>query len=449
MNEPIRKEFLIFTETAEFNDSVAYIVNSYMKYYLELMMQRKINDSIVTNLEAFAQTKFRGRHPRSILERTHPTMSLSYVADYEPTERALSSSPLTTPVQYIDPRLVSDTLFENSDKADLTKNLEVALQWSDTELNCDVALVEETYALQTTAKKAWDTLFEKDKEYSIFAEVKFPLSDTIFNVWCETFGLDKNDLDAVMKHMQERSPVKLSRELALMNQIERIHIRIPMEILISFSQSDLRTDNEQDYVIGAYIVHRLLNVRFNAPRLYWIIPKERYPHAPIMKPRVIIEHPGEIEVDRINDTYINEDGIVFAKQVHELIFFEGKNDIISLIYLLDEWHSFINWLVKNNISFKKAFFIVIRENNDISQATKYTSSEKVGISYGKELLVKLMDKDMIHKSFDVKIYINMLLHNDYREYEQKFVFNDYESVIDTAGRGEIKVSNELLDLING
>ena len=51
-----------------------------------------------------------------------------------------------------------------------------------------------------------------------------------------------------------------------------------------------------------------------------------------MKPRVIIEHPGEIEVDRINDTYINEEGIVFTKQVHELIFFEGKNDIISLIY---------------------------------------------------------------------------------------------------------------------
>ena len=88
--------------------------------------------------------------------------------------------------------------------------------------------------MQTTAKKAWDTLFEKDKEYSIFAEVKFPLSDTIFNVWCETFGLDKNDLDAVMKHMQERSPVKLSRELALMNQIERIHIRIPMEYLYHF-----------------------------------------------------------------------------------------------------------------------------------------------------------------------------------------------------------------------
>jgi len=42
MSEPITKEFLIFTETAEFNDSVAYIVNSYMKYYLELMMQRKI-----------------------------------------------------------------------------------------------------------------------------------------------------------------------------------------------------------------------------------------------------------------------------------------------------------------------------------------------------------------------------------------------------------------------
>nr|DAR93311.1 MAG TPA: hypothetical protein [Caudoviricetes sp.] len=447
MSDPIKINYLIFNETMEVNDSVAYIANSYIAYYIEKMTGRAINDKVVTNIEPFMQNKKRGKHPRSILEKTHPTLSLSYMPDDDPTERALSTSQLTTPIRYLSPTITGDKLLENSDKTDLSKNIEVILQWSDTELNCDVAVVEETYALQTNSRRAWDTLFEKDKEYSMFAEIKFPISDEVFNYWCDTFGLDKNDLDAVLKHMQERSDTKLTREVNHLRQREQIHIRIPMEILFAFGPSDIRTDNEQDYTAGAYIVHRTLNLRYNSPRMYWINPKERYPWLHIDTPKMI-DKPGEIEVDRVNDTY-TKNGVVFTARVHKTVFFEKDVFVYTLLPFMDDWFPFLEWCFKQKIPYSDAIYILIRENNKVEQSSSYVSTDKIAISYKEELLIKLLDKNMVNKSFDVKIYINLMLFEKFSEYKEQFIFTDYESIIDTADRGEVKLSDELLAKING
>ena len=42
-----------------------------------------------------------------------------------------------------------------------------------------------------------------------------------------------------------------------------------------------------------------------------------------------------------------------------------------------------------------------------------------------------------------------MLFEKFSEYKEQFIFTDYESIIDTADRGEVKLSDALLAKING
>ena len=181
--------------------------------------------------------------------------------------------------------------------------------------------------------------------------------------------------------------------------------------------------------------------------MYWINPKERYPWLHIDTPKMI-DKPGEIEVDRVNDTY-TKNGVVFTARVHKTVFFEKDAFVYTLLPFMDDWFPFLEWCFKQKIPYSNAIYILIRENNKVEQSSSYVSTDKIAISYKEELLIKLIDKNMINKSFDVKIYINLMLFEKFSEYKEQFIFTDYESIIDTADRGEVKLSDELLAKING
>ena len=72
---------------------------------------------------------------------------------------------------------------------------------------------------------------------------------------------------------------------------------------------------------------------------------------------------------------------------------------------MDDWFPFLEWCFKQKIPYSDAIYILIRENNKVEQSSSYVSTDKIAISYKEELLIKLLDKNMVNKSFDVKIYI--------------------------------------------
>lgn len=449
--DKIIREKIVFMEMPDLLDSVAHTLNSHIKYYLERVLDRKFNGWNVTNISPIGESKIKGRHPKSVLDKDNPFLSFTYLFDAEYTDLALGSSSFITDAgSFIDPKWTSDVLFTNSDKQDISRNVEIRIQFSNVEMNCDIATLEDTEMCQLATRRAWDVLFEKDRVYSIIAEVKFPLNKRVYDRWCEIFKLDNTDTDAVMKHMQERSDFKLTHEMRTTQQKDTIFIRIPMELLITFTQSEVRLDDEQMYLVKNYIVARQMNVKFNAPTMYWVNPKERYPILKVKAGTGIIQNPGILTVDKINDTY-EKDGVLYTCKIWKLLRFPEKKDenVVTLRPMMGDYESFIRYLVRMNIPMNKAFYILIREVDDPNQAYSYESTKKVGINYSPDFFVKLFEEKIRNQAFDLRVYINEIEHVKFLEWREEFIWSDYHPIYDIANREEIKISDELLDKIKG
>ena len=455
MNKTFKLEKFIFTETPDVYDSIAYAFTSRIKAELEHNLRRNFNGFLVTNTSPFGERRLRGRHPRSILDKDNPFMSLSYTVDEDRADLALSSSQLITDcASFINPEYTSDLIFKN-DSLNPDQNVDIRIQFSNLLMHCNIAILEDSDMLQISSRRAFDTLFETDKPYSLIMDIKIPVNRAIVESLASAFDFDLGDLDKgfeknadeFLRFLNERSEYKHTIEFRENQNKNWIYIRVPSEILFHLSESEASSDGEDNLLVKNYLVTRRATISFNCPNIIWVIPRENSYKAKRKVDdgynTVSIDVYREL-VDKVTDT-IEYKGKVLESYIRGNVIFD-KSNIISLRPKLDIYESFLKYLEKNNIPYEDAIYILVREINMASR-DNMESTPLVSISYKKDFLIKLNDESKKNIAFDLAIFIDTLQHKKFLESREDKMFTDYNPVYNVSDGREITISDDILKII--
>lgn len=448
-------EKVIFTETPDVYDCIAYAFTSRIKAYLEHHINRKFNGFMVTNTSAFGERRLKCRHPRSVLDKDNPFLSLSYTVDEERRDLALSSSLLSTDCgSFVDPKYTSDLIFKN-DSFNPDQNVDIRLQFSGLLMNCNIAILEDSEMCQISSRRVFDTLFETDKPYSLIMNLKIPINEVIAIQLAKTFNINIGDLskgfneniDEFTLFLNTHSDFRYTIEFREMQNKNWIYLNMPMEVLFSLSESEVSSDGEDNLLIKNYLITRRATISFNCPNLYWIIPrsnKYNFKYKDGIDPDVVSISTSNEYVDNVTDTIEYKDK-TWTSFIRGNILF-GKETVVSLRPYMYIHESFLKYLEKFKIPFEDAVFILIREVNQQSR-NSLESTDKVGISYKKDFFVKLFDKKHSNTAFDLAIFIDTLIHKKYLDWKSTFMFNDYNPIYNVSDGRDITISDSLKALL--
>lgn len=429
----------IFKEHYDVTDSIAKNILSILQPVLEKELGLKFEGSHLHGRSRILPY-MKKRHPQSIMEKPNPFISIGFTTDVEDLDGVYSSSTFRTDVaSYIDPKEFTDVLFQNSDRRNPDKNIEVRLAFDNVNMNCDIALLFDTPARQLQCKRIWEVLYETAREYEVNMTVKAPVARNIVDMWSSTFGLGE-DLDVIMKHMQDRSEFLLTREVRGLTGEETIYFNYQCRARLKYDRVESSSTDEHGNTSMARVIARLLNIRFNAPSIYYVVDKS--------PTRIIgIENNGTIDsiepivLDGIDDTVNNMNCIY-----HEPFVFDRP--VKNIYDLLSDYDNFLNWTINKYGTYEKSLLVLIRDTSNTANKDSIESSKDVSIGYN-TLTLRLNNDSLLNKPFDLRVFINGHTHSIYiQERSTNETIHNNVDIIDIATTEDDIVSDDLKALLN-
>lgn len=380
------------------------------------------------------------RHPHSITEKPNPFISIGFTTDVEYTDGVFSASTFRTDVaSYIDPEVFTDVFLENSDRLDQSKNLEVRLAFDNVDMNCDIALLFDTPARQLQCKRVWEVLYETGREYEVNMTVKAPISEKIIKLWSSIFNIDINDLDGILAHMQNRSEFLLTREVRTLTGKETLYFNYQCRSRLKYERIESSSTDEHGNTSMARVIARLVNIRFNAPSIYYIRSKDVTNNIPIENGGTV-NGDVQIHTDRVSDTFEDMNCIY-----HEPFVFD--TNIKKIGELLSDYYNFLEWTFNRYGTYDKAVNILIRDTSNPANKESKVSSDCVDIGY-KSLTLRLKENTLLNKPFDLRVYLNAHIHSIYmQERSIQETINSNIDIIDIAQTEDDILSDALKNMI--
>lgn len=381
------------------------------------------------------------RHPISILEKPNPFICIGFTTDVEKTDLVYGASTFGTDVSsYIDPKEFTDMVFYNTNRTDTSKDIEVRLSFDNVEMTCDIALLFDTTAHQIQTKRVWEILYEYNREYEINTTIKFPISDEILEYWCNLFGLDNSDLDVVMSDLQFRSEFLLTREVQQSSKRERIFINYPANLRVTMDRVESSSTDEHGNTSLTKVIARVMNIKFNAPTIYYITPRSYVPE--FKTPNSTLKNIGSITGDLVDDLLLQKSCVY-----HESFTFPTST--CNIRDLLSDYEPFLRYVENTHGTFDTAIYILIRDASNDKNNTSIVSEEYIDIGY-KSLTLRCKDVTKLNKKFDIRIYLDNNVHAQYLDYTTRNnTIHDRRDVIDIHNREteDIEMSDALKELI--
>lgn len=431
----------IFKEHYDITDSVAKNILSILQPTLEKEIGIEFAGSHLHGRSRIVPY-MKKRHPQSIMEKPNPFISIGFTTDVDDQDGVYSSSTFRTDVaSYIDPKEFTDVLLQNADRRDLDKNIEVRLAFDNVNMNCDIALLFDTPARQLQCKRIWEVLYETGREYEVNMMLKAPIATNVIKEWCNLFNLDINDLDSVLIHMQERSEFMLTREIRTLTGGETIYFHYQCRARLKYERVESNSTDEHGNTAMVRLVARLLNIRFNAPSIYYIVDKDDI-RTIGMGSQGIIESVDKVHLDGVSDTMNGMNSIY-----HESFIFDTP--IKNIYNLISDYSNFMDWVLNKYGTYENSLKILIRDTSKTANKDSITSEDYIDIGYN-SLTLRLKNTNMLNKPFDLRIYINGVVHGRYMADRAKTeTVNNTIDIIDIAHRESDDIISDELKAIIG
>ena len=189
------------------------------------------------------------------------------------------------------------------------------------------------------------------------------------------------------------------------------------------------------------LVARLLNIRFNAQSIYYIVDKDDI-RTIGMGSQGIIESVDKVHLDGVSDTMNGMNSIY-----HESFIFDTP--IKNIYNLISDYSNFMDWVLNKYGTYENSLKILIRDTSKTANKDSITSEDYIDIGYN-SLTLRLKNTNMLNKPFDLRIYINGVVHGRYMADRAKNeTVNNTVDIIDIAHRESDDIISDELKAIIG